>query len=37
MLQCHFLSSILSKHFVVYESVRPTHLSFIPNYTLYVE
>ncbi len=22
MLQCHFSSSILSKHFVVYESVR---------------
>ncbi|WP_181257708.1 hypothetical protein [Vibrio splendidus] len=26
MLQCHFLSSVLSKHFVVYESVRTTHL-----------
>ncbi len=28
MLQCHFLSSILSKHFVVYESVRTTHFVF---------
>jgi len=28
MLQCHFLDLVLSKHFVVYESVRTTHLVF---------
>ncbi|MEZ9462380.1 hypothetical protein [Vibrio splendidus] len=28
MLQCHFLELVLSKHFVVYESVRTTHLVF---------
>lgn len=28
MLQCHFLGLVLSKHFVVYESVRTTHLVF---------
>ncbi|WP_157936476.1 hypothetical protein [Vibrio splendidus] len=28
MLQCHFSSSILSKHFVVYESVPTSHLVF---------
>lgn len=28
MLQCHFLDLVLSKHFVVYESVRTTHFVF---------
>lgn len=28
MLQCHFLRSILSKHFVVYENVPTTHFVF---------
>jgi len=37
MLQCHFLDLVLSKHFVVYESVRSIHLSFIPNHAPYVE
>ena len=31
MLQCHFLDLVLSKHFVVYESVRTTHLVFHPQ------
>lgn len=28
MLQCHFFELVLSKHFVVYESVRSIHLVF---------
>lgn len=28
MLQCHFLSSVLSKHFVSYLIFRSTHLVF---------
>ncbi len=32
MLQCHFSNSILSKHFVVYESVRTSHLVFHPQF-----
>lgn len=28
MLQCHFLELVLSKHFVVYESVRTIHFVF---------
>lgn len=28
MLQCHFLELVLSKHSVVYESVRTTHFVF---------
>ncbi len=28
MLQCHFASLILSKHFIVYESIRNTHFVF---------
>ncbi|MCZ8489658.1 hypothetical protein O9992_28830 [Vibrio lentus] len=32
------MSSILSKHFVVYENVPATHFcAFIPNYAPYVE
>ncbi|OBT31115.1 hypothetical protein [Vibrio splendidus] len=37
MLQCHFLNSILSKHFVSYVSLLVAHFVFHPNYAPYVE